>query len=95
MAHGMIPCYSRRAFQPWEQRMIRAYVLVTASAGKAQHVADALRGNDGIVTVDAITGEYDVIAQVEASDVPGIGRLILDRIQSADGVVKTITCLAV
>ena len=75
--------------------MIRAYVLVTASAGKAQHVADALRGSDGIVMVDAITGEYDVIAQVEASEVPGIGRLILDRIQSADGVVKTITCLAV
>jgi DNA-binding Lrp family transcriptional regulator len=75
--------------------MIRAYVLVTATAGKAQHVADALRGSDGVVLVDAITGEYDVIAQVEAADVPGIGRLILDRIQSADGVVKTITCLAV
>jgi hypothetical protein len=75
--------------------MIRAYVLVTASAGKAQHVADALRDKDGIVLVDAITGEYDVIAQVEAADVPGIGRLILDRIQGAEGVVKTITCLAV
>ena len=49
----------------------------------------------GIVLVDAITGEYDVIAQVEAADIAGIGRLILDRIQSADGVVKTITCLAV
>ena len=95
MAHGISPCYSRRAFQPWRNEMIRAYVLVTASAGRAQHVADALRGKDGIVLVDAITGEYDVIAQVEAPDVPGIGRLILERIQSADGVVKTITCLAV
>ena len=36
--------------------MIRAYVLVTATAGKAQHVADALRGSDGVVLVDAITG---------------------------------------
>ncbi|HVC04084.1 MAG TPA: Lrp/AsnC ligand binding domain-containing protein [Candidatus Acidoferrales bacterium] len=68
---------------------------MTASAGRAQHVAEELRGKDGIVQVDAITGEYDVIAQIEADDVPGIGRLILDRIQSADGVVKTITCLAV
>jgi uncharacterized protein with GYD domain len=58
-------------------------------------VAEALRGKEGIVLVDAITGEYDVIAQVEAPDVPGVGRLILERIQSADGVVKTITCLAV
>src|ERR1700722_7205380 len=35
--------------------MIRAYVLVTASAGRAQHVAEELRGKDGIVLVDAIT----------------------------------------
>jgi len=34
--------------------MIRAYVLVTATAGKAQHVADALRGSDGVVLVDAL-----------------------------------------
>ena len=51
--------------------MIRAYVLVTASAGKAQHVAEALRGKDGIVLVDAITGEYDVIAQVEVAGCAG------------------------
>ena len=75
--------------------MIRAYVLVTASAGRAQHVADALRGKDGIVLVDAITGEYDVIAEVEAEDIAGIGRLVVERVQGASGVLKTITCLAV
>jgi len=75
--------------------MIRAYVLVTASAGRAQHVADALRGNDGIVLVDAITGEYDVIAVCEAPDVNSIGSLIVDKIQKIDGVFKTVTCLAV
>ena len=74
---------------------MRAYVLINASAGKAIDVAKSLQGVKGIQLADAITGEYDVIAQVEAPDVPGIGRLILERIQSADGVVKTITCLAV
>ena len=75
--------------------MVRAYVLITATAGKALEVVNALQGKDGVIQADAITGEYDVIAQVEAADVPGIGRLIVEKVQSADGVFKTITCLAV
>jgi DNA-binding Lrp family transcriptional regulator len=73
--------------------MVRAYVLITATAGKALEVVDALKGQTGVIQADAITGEYDVIAQVEAADVPGIGKLIVERIQSADGVFKTITCI--
>jgi DNA-binding Lrp family transcriptional regulator len=74
--------------------MVRAYVLITATAGKALEVVQALKGQDGIIEADAITGEYDVIAQIKADDVAGIGRLIVDKVQSADGVFKTITCLA-
>jgi len=48
-----------------------------------------------VTQVDAITGEYDAIAQVEAKDVKGIGALIVDRLQGVSGVVRTITCLAV
>jgi len=75
--------------------MVRAYVLITATAGKALEVVHALHGRDGIISADAITGEYDVIAHVQAEDVAGIGRLIVEKVQSADGVFKTITCLAV
>ena len=75
--------------------MVRAYVLVTTTAGKALEVMNALKGQDGITAADAITGEYDVIVQVQADDVAGIGRLIVDKVQAADGVFKTVTCLAV
>jgi len=75
--------------------MVRAYVLISATAGKALEVATSLKDQPGIVQADAITGEYDVIALVEAGDVPGIGRLIVDRVQAAPGVFKTITCLVV
>lgn len=74
--------------------MVRAYVLITATAGKALEVVNSLHGQQGILQADAITGEYDVIVHVEAEDVPGIGRLIVDKVQAADGVFKTITCLA-
>ncbi len=75
--------------------MVRAYVLITATAGKALEVVNALSGQEGILQADAITGVYDVIVQVEAADIAGIGRLIVERVQAADGVFKTITCLAV
>ena len=75
--------------------MVRAYVLISATPGKAIEVAGKLKGQDGIVGIDAITGEYDVIAQVQAPDIGGIGSLIVEKIQRQDGVFKTITCLAV
>jgi len=74
--------------------MVRAYVLVTATAGKALEVVERLQGQPGILQADAITGEYDAIVHVEAEDVPSIGRLIVDTVQNADGVFKTVTCLA-
>jgi DNA-binding Lrp family transcriptional regulator len=74
---------------------MRAYVLINASAGKTIEVARALQGVPGITNADAITGEYDVIATVEAPDVAGIGSVIVERIQKIDGVFKTVTCLAV
>jgi DNA-binding Lrp family transcriptional regulator len=74
---------------------MRAYVLINASAGKAIDVAKSLKGVEGITNADAITGEYDVIAQVDAPDVAGIGNVIVEKIQKVDGVFKTVTCLAV
>ena len=75
--------------------MVRAYVLISTSPGRAMDVVSQMAGKDGIVQSDAITGEYDVIAHVEAEDVGGIGKVIVDRVQPAEGVFKTVTCLAI
>src|SRR2546426_11779617 len=74
---------------------MKAYVLINASPGRALEVAKKMEGVSGISAADAITGEYDVIAVCEAPDVNSIGSLIVDKIQKIDGVLKTITCLAV
>lgn len=75
--------------------MVRAYVLISTSPGKAIDVVSRMVDQEGIIQADAITGEYDCIAQIEASDVAGIGSLIVEKIQRIDGVFKTVTCLAV
>jgi DNA-binding Lrp family transcriptional regulator len=75
--------------------MVRAYVLISTSPGKAISVVSQMQGQSGVIQADAITGEYDCIAQVEAPDVAGIGSLIVEKIQRIEGVFKTVTCLAV
>jgi DNA-binding Lrp family transcriptional regulator len=77
----------------------RAYVLIEAAVGKAKPVAEAISGigfpNARIVTVDAVTGPYDVIALLEADDLDHLGTAITDGIQQVDGVQRTTTCLVV
>ena len=75
--------------------MVRAYVLISTSPGKAIDVVSRMVDQEGIIQADAITGEYDCIAQIEAPDVAGIGSLIVEKIQRIYCFFKTVTCLDV
>jgi DNA-binding Lrp family transcriptional regulator len=46
----------------------------------------------GIVSVDPVTGPYDVIARGEASDLDELAKAIVMPIQSVEGVTRTLTC---
>ena len=77
----------------------RIYILIEAAVGKAKPVAEGISGlgftNARIVTVDVVTGPYDVIALLEADDLDDLGTAITDGIQQVDGVQRTTTCLVV
>jgi DNA-binding Lrp family transcriptional regulator len=77
----------------------RAYILIEAAVGKAKPVAEGINAlrfdNSHIVTVDAVTGPYDVIALLEADDLDHLGTAITDGIQQVEGVQRTTTCLVV
>ncbi|MGH7920290.1 MAG: Lrp/AsnC ligand binding domain-containing protein, partial [Candidatus Dormibacteraceae bacterium] len=80
---------------PGRENGMKAYALINASPGQAIDIAVKLRDKPGVVSADAITGDYDVIATCEAADVNAIGQIIIEQIQKVDGVFKTITCLVV
>jgi DNA-binding Lrp family transcriptional regulator len=79
--------------------MTRAYVLIESAVGKAKSVAEglhALKFSDArVVSVDAVTGPFDVIALLESDDLDKVGRAITDAIQQVDGVQRTTTCLVI
>lgn len=78
---------------------VRGYVLIEAEVGKAKAVADAIqeiqRPDAKVLSVDTVTGPFDVIVQLEADDLDKLGTCITDAIQRVEGVQRTTTCLSV
>jgi DNA-binding Lrp family transcriptional regulator len=77
----------------------RGYILIETEVGHAKAVGDALRdfNNTGarVLSVDTVTGPFDVIVQLEADDLDKLGVAIGEGIQRIEGVQHTTTCLAV
>ncbi len=71
---------------------ISAYVLIQTEVGKAAHVATAVRAIPGVVAADDVTGPYDVIVRASAPNVDDLGKLVVAKIQSVEGITRTLTC---
>ncbi|MBM3942799.1 MAG: Lrp/AsnC family transcriptional regulator [SAR202 cluster bacterium] len=73
----------------------KAYLLVETSVGRTRDVANTLRSLEGIESVDVVTGPYDIIAVISGPDMSVVGNLITGKVHAVQGVVRTVTCVAV
>ncbi len=71
---------------------VQAYILIQTEVGKAAAVAKAISGIDGVANAEDVTGPYDVIVRAEARNVDDLGKLVVARIQSVEGITRTLTC---
>ena len=72
--------------------MVHAYILVQTEVGRAAAVAEEIGGIAGVDSAEDVTGPYDVIVRAEAETVDELGRLVVARVQSVDGITRTLTC---
>ncbi len=72
--------------------MVQAYVLIQTEVGKAAAVAAEVRSVPGVTEAEDVTGPYDVIVRAEAETVDDLGKLVVARIQSVEGITRTLTC---
>jgi DNA-binding Lrp family transcriptional regulator len=72
--------------------MVQAYILVQTEVGKAADVAKEISKISGVTQAEDVTGPYDVIVRAEADNVDELGRLVAARIQSVEGITRTLTC---
>ncbi|WP_426510591.1 Lrp/AsnC ligand binding domain-containing protein [Dactylosporangium sp. McL0621] len=75
--------------------MVQAYILIQTEVGKARDVAMAIKGLNGVVRVDAVTGPYDVVVLTEARNIDELGQLIVSKVQLVPGITRTVTCSVV
>jgi DNA-binding Lrp family transcriptional regulator len=74
---------------------VKAFVLIEVAVGKTKEVVSALQKVEGIKSVEAVTGPYDIIAVMERPDVNAIGDLVTRNVHSISGIARTVTCLTV
>ena len=72
--------------------MVHAYILIQTEVGKAAQVAKTINEITGVLQAEDVTGPYDVIVRAEAESVDELGRLVVARVQSVDGITRTLTC---
>jgi len=74
---------------------MRAYVVITVGPGKAREVARAVAAIPGFKMSNACWGSPDVFVVVEVVDQKDLNKLIMDKIQSIEGVGRTEKHIAV
>jgi DNA-binding Lrp family transcriptional regulator len=72
--------------------VVHAYILIQTEVGKAAAVAAEISGIPGVATAEDVTGPYDVIVRADADTVDQLGQLVVARIQSVEGITRTLTC---
>jgi DNA-binding Lrp family transcriptional regulator len=71
---------------------MRAYMFINTMHGQSLGLVKQIKGVQGVTAADAITGEYDIVAAVEAKDLSDV-RTTMAGVQAIDGILKTTTCM--
>ncbi|MBB5789995.1 Lrp/AsnC ligand binding domain-containing protein [Jiangella mangrovi] len=72
--------------------VVQAYILIQTEVGKAAEVARKIAEIDGVTLAEDVTGPYDVIVRAEAGNVDDLGKLVVAKVQTVDGITRTLTC---
>lgn len=89
---GIIAGYTIRLGGDYDQRLIRAQVMMKVAPRLTQTLERKLMALPELIVIHAISGEYDMIAVIEAEGVAALNAVV-DRIGLLDGVEKTTTSI--
>ncbi len=73
----------------------KAFVLIETEVGKVKDVSTSLLPIEGVISVDTVTGPYDIITILEKETLNEIGDLVTGKIHPIPGISRTVTCLKV
>ncbi len=71
--------------------MAIGFVLISAAPAHEHDVYNKLSKVKEIIELHPLFGEYDIIAKIEAEDFEKLGKIIVEKIRSINGVIDTKT----
>ena len=71
--------------------MAIGFVLVSTAPAHEHDVYNKLMDVSEIVELHPLFGEYDLIAKIEAQDFDKLGKIVINKIRSIEGVIDTKT----
>lgn len=74
---------------------VTAYLFLECTSGRLKEVLARLKRVHGVRDAHIVTGNYDIIALVEAPDLAALSDAVLSKVQAIPGVYKTTTNVAV
>ena len=74
--------------------VVEAYILVNSVPGMVWEIAEAALKIEGVKTVHAVTGQFDVIAYAEFANMDTL-RKIINKFMSLNGVQRTQTAIVI
>lgn len=89
---GVIEGFTVRLNTEFDRRLIRAHVLLKVTGKLVRATEKQLQSIPEIIALHAISGVYDLIAELEAGSIAELNELI-DRIGELQGVEKTTSSI--
>jgi DNA-binding Lrp family transcriptional regulator len=71
----------------------KAFILIETAVSTSSKAYQNLINITDVVTVDRVSGPYDLIAVVSSTDLNSIGELVTSKIHKIPGIMRTVTCL--
>jgi DNA-binding Lrp family transcriptional regulator len=70
-----------------------AYVLMVTDVGKEHDIADELLKINGVVKTAVVYGEFDVIAEINCSDLKSLDQTVT-KLRKNSSVIRTSTLIS-
>lgn len=75
--------------------MVRAFIFITVEPGNVKEVLERVKSISGVQKAHALTGPYDIVAEVTGETIEDIGKSVVEEIQKIEGVERTLTSIIV
>ncbi|MCA9472842.1 MAG: Lrp/AsnC ligand binding domain-containing protein [Nitrospirales bacterium] len=72
---------------------IAAFILIDVTGNHTKSAYKTIMRIQGVKSLAAVTGPHDLVAQIEAATIEELNDIVLSRIRSIDGVLKTSTAI--